>query len=88
MQVAGKKEAKAVEGAIAEALASAGEDGPSNRELLELWQQQSQLISKYQAKSDHTNATLLQNQKMLQRISTQLEVCSRPQSSLPWPHLA
>jgi hypothetical protein len=68
-------DAKAVEQSIAETLANAGEDGPSNRELLQLLQQQSQLISKYQAKIDHTNATLLLNQKMLQRISTKLEVC-------------
>lgn len=66
---------KTVQQSISDTVARYGEDGPSNRELLHLLEQQSQLISKYQARVDHTNATLLQNQKMLQRISTKLEVC-------------
>jgi hypothetical protein len=67
-------DAKGMEQSIVEILAKTEEEGPSNRELLQLLRQQSQLISKYQAKLDHTNATLLQNQRMLQRISTKLEV--------------
>lgn len=70
-----EKDTQGIEQAISETLANFGEEGPSNRELFQLLQQQAQLISKYQARVDHTNATLLQNQKMLQRISTKLEVC-------------
>ena len=74
----GGTDAKAVERAIADTLARSGDDGPGNRELLELVQQQSQLISKYQAKLDHTNATLLAHRKMLQRVSSKVEVCPTP----------
>lgn len=78
-QLQWSNDAKALARRVSDTLATSGKDGPSNRELLQLLQQQSQLISKYQTRLDHTNATLLQYQKMLQRISTKLEVCSSHQ---------